>query len=314
MFAGIDIGGTSIKGILTDKSGKEYSFRETPTPKTADEIDDAICSLIENLATSASVSKIDILGIGLGSPGTIDKSKGEIIISPNIPSWKNHPLIKNIQKKTGIQCVLENDATSALVGGWWKGNGSKFKHWIMITLGTGIGGGAILDNKIYSGRNGSSLEIGHTTIDLNGIECACGNRGCLEKYASATALIDLTEKYLKKFKNSSINERLKNEKLTSLLVYEEALKKDELAKKVFDEVSFYLGIGMVNIINIFNPEAIILGGGLSQAFNIMLPVIQKTINERALAGLKENVKILQSKDYMKMPSLGAAKIAMESLK
>lgn len=314
MFVGIDIGGTNIKGILTDKSGKEYSFREISTPETSDEIDDAICTLIENLATSSSFSKIDILAAGLGAPGSIDKSKGEIIHSPNIPSWKNHPLTKNIQKKTGIPCFLENDATSALVGGWWKGNGSKFKNWIMVTLGTGIGGGAILDNKIYSGRNGSALEIGHMTINHGGHQCACGNRGCFEKYASATALVELANSYLKKYKNSSINLRIKNEDLTAELVYEEALKKDELAKKVFDEVSEYLGIGIVNIINIFNPEAIIIGGGLSQAFNLMLPVIQKTIAERGMTGLKENVKILQTKDHLRMPCLGAAKIAMESVK
>ena len=143
MFAGIDIGGTHIKGILTDKVGNILAFRTVDTPHTAREIEDAIASLIENCAASSSFSKMDIEAIGVGSAGTIDRTKGTVISSPNIPAWKRYPLVKNIERITATPVFLENDATAALLGTWWKGGGSKFRNWVLVTLGTGSGGGVI---------------------------------------------------------------------------------------------------------------------------------------------------------------------------
>jgi len=313
MFTGIDIGGTNIKGVLTNKSGKVLSFKSIETPRTPKEIDNSIYNLIETLATSASISKIDIKAIGIGAAGSINKKKGTIITSHNIPTWKNYPLVKKIEKLTGIRVFLENDATAALIGSWWQGNGTRFKNWIMVTLGTGIGGGVIIDNRIYTGQTGSSMEIGHMTIDHNGKECSCGNRGCLEKYASATALLEYTRSNLKRFKDSSIKIRIKDEELTAELIHEEAKKGDALALEAFNEIGSNLGTGITNLINIFNPEAIILGGGLSQAHKLLIPAIQKVVNERALPGMKEKVKYLPIKDQSIIPALGAARMAIDSL-
>ncbi len=313
MFAGIDIGGTNIKGILTDKSGKVLSFREVETPDSAKKIDQEIYSLLENLATSVSVSKIDIQAVGIGAAGAVDRTKGMVITSPNIPSWKNYPLAKNIEKITGIRVFLENDATVACAGGWWQGNGTKFRNWIMITLGTGIGGGVVIDNKIYTGQTGSSMEIGHTTIEVDGRECSCGNRGCLEQYASATALVNFVKKNQNEYKDSSIFARTESEELTSKLIYEEAVKKDQLALNAVEDISSYLGIGVANLINIFNPEAVILGGGLSQAHKLIIPTVKKVVSARALKGMKENVKFLPIKDQSRIPALGAARIAMDRI-
>ena len=313
MFIGIDIGGRYTKGVLTNPSGKEMSFKEIDTPETANEIDKSIYDMIEILSTSASISKIDIKGIGIGSAGSIDREKGIILKSPNIPALKNHPLVKNIENLTGAKVMLENDATIALIGAWWKGNGSKFKHWVMLTLGTGIGGGIIIDNKIYTGQSGNSMEVGHMTIDINGKKCGCGNTGCWERYASATALVEMAESKLGEFKKSSINERLKKEKLTSQLIYEEALNKDELALILFDEISTYIGLGVVNIINIFNPEAIIFGGGLSQAHKLIFPKMKNIIKKKSLKGMKESVQYFPIKDPQTIPALGAAKMAIDSI-
>ena len=313
MIVGIDIGGTAIKGVLTDKKGDVLSSRQVPTPGKAREIDKAILLLIETLATSASVSKIDIQGIGIGSAGSIDKKKGMIITSPNIPSLKNHPLGKNLEKKTGLRVLLENDATVALVGAWWKGSGSKFRNWIMITLGTGIGGGVVIDNKIYTGQTGNAMEIGHMTIDYNGRECSCGNRGCLERYASATALVERARALLEEYPASSLHERMKDEPLTAKIIHEEAVKKDAAALTALTETAEYLGYGIASLVNIFNPEAIILGGGLSGAHKIIIPIVEKTVTRRCLPGLKENVKLLPVKDQSIIPALGAAKIALDSI-
>jgi len=314
MFVGVDIGGTSIKAVLTDKTGKIISFKTIETPDTGKKLDKSIYGLIENLATSSSISKIDIAAIGIGAAGTIDRTKGIVIASPNISYLKKYPLAKNIEKLTGIKVFLENDATIALIGGWWKGNGSKFKNWIMLTLGTGIGGGVIIENRIYTGQTGSAMEVGHTTIDYNGKECTCGSTGCLEQYASATALVTFTKKNLRKYKDSSLHKRITDENLTAKLIYEEAKNGDELALKSFNEIATFLGIGIANLINIFNPQAIIIGGGLSQAHKFILPTVKKIVAKRSLPGLKEKVKFLPIKDQSKIPALGAAKMALDALK
>lgn len=313
MFVGIDIGGSRIKGILTDRSGKELSFREINTPATSREIDESIYQLIESLATSASVSKIDIKAVGIGTPGPIDRDKGMILTAPNVPAINNHPIVKNIESLTGTKVFLENDATVALIGAWWKENVSKFRNWIMVTLGTGIGGGLIIDNKVYTGQSGNSMEVGHMTIEYDGKECPCGSRGCWERYASGPALVELAQAHLKKNKASSIANRMKQEPLTPLIICEEAQNKDETALAIFNEYAVFIGIGMANLVNIFNPEAILLGGGISRASKFIIPGARQVLNERALKGFKGNVQILPVQDPTKVPSFGAAKIAINSM-
>jgi glucokinase len=313
MFVGIDIGGTRIKGILTDRSGKELSFRETETLKTAKEIDDSIIKLIENLATSASVSKIDIKAIGIGTPGPIDKEKGLIVKAPNIPEFNNHPIVKNIESLTGSRVFLENDATVAIIGAWWKENVSKYRNWAMITLGTGIGGGVVIDNRVYTGQAGNVMEVGHMSIDYNGRECPCGSRGCWERYASAPALVELARAHLKKNKQSSINARIEKEALSALIINEEAVKKDETAIKILEEYATFVGFGLANLINILNPEAILIGGGVSRAHKFILPVAKQVVNDRVLKGFKGKCAILAVEDPVKVPSFGAAKIAINAL-
>ncbi len=312
MYAGIDIGGTNIKGVLADSTGKILSERSTITPGTKKEIDKEIGSLIENLATSASISKIDIKAIGIGAAGSIDRNKGIVISSPNISAWKKYPLAKNIEKLTGAKVFLENDATVALIGGWWKGHGSRFKNWIMLTLGTGIGGGVIIDNRIYTGQSGSAMEVGHMSIDYNGKLCKCGRKGCLEQYASATALVDYVQENLTSHKGSSLNKNT-GEELSAKLIFEEAQNGDELAVEAIEKVAYYLGIGVSNLVNIFNPEAIIFGGGLSLAHKMIIPIVKKVVDEISLPGLKENVKYLPIKDQSIIPALGAVKMAIDSM-
>jgi len=148
---------------------------------------------------------------------------------------------------------------------------------------------------------------------VNGKECLCGNRGCLEKYASATALVDYAKTHLKKYKTSSLHMRIKKDKLTAKMIYEEAMAKDELAVKSFEYISFHLGAGIANIINIFNPEAVIIGGGLSNAHKLIIPTVKMVVSERAMKGMKEKVKIFAVKNQSVIPALGAAKIAMDRL-
>ena len=314
MYIGIDIGGTNIKGVLTDKDGKIISSGDTATPGNAKAIDKSIISLIEKLALDGKADKSKIDAIGIGAAGSIDRRKGMIITSPNILCWKNYPLTANIEKISGIKTFLENDATVACAGFWWENEGKRFNNFVMVTLGTGIGGGAVIDGRLFSGQNGSSLEVGHMTIDVNGKQCTCGNRGCLEQYESATALVKYTDSNLKKYRNSSLHQRIKKEKLNAKMIYEEALKKDELSVKSFEYISNHLGAGIVNIINIFNPEAVVLGGGLSNSHRLIIPAVKKIVSGHAMKGMKEKVKIIAVKNQSIIPSLGSAKIAMDRLK
>ena len=312
MFVGIDLGGTAIKGALIDGKGAMLSFAQIETPASAKKIDDGILGLMAILASSAKISETDIQGVGIGSAGSIDKSRGRIITSPNIPALKNHPLARNLEKAAGARAFLENDATVALMGASWKGK-SGFRNWIMLTLGTGIGGGAVIDGRVYTGQSGNAMEVGHMSIDHAGRECPCGNRGCLERYASASALARDAEALAKNNPGSSLNGRMKNSGLTALAVYEEALKKDRAALAVIREAARYLGYGIAALVNLFNPEAVVLGGGLSNAHSMLIPVIEDTVRLRALPGLKENVRIIPVKDPSRVPSVGAAKMAMEAL-
>jgi len=312
MFVGIDLGGTAIKGALIDGKGAMLSFAQIETPASAKKIDDGILGLMAILASSAKISETDIQGVGIGSAGSIDKSRGRIITSPNIPALKNHPLARNLEKAAGARAFLENDATVALMGASWKGK-SGFRNWIMLTLGTGIGGGAVIDGRVYTGQSGNAMEVGHMSIDHAGRECPCGNRGCLERYASASALARDAEALAKNNPGSSLNGRMKNSGLTALAVYEEALKKDRAALAVIREAARYLGYGIAALVNLFNPEAVVLGGGLSNAHSMLIPVIEDTVRLRALPGLKENVRIIPVKDPSRVPSIGAAKMAMEAL-
>ncbi len=310
MYAGIDIGGTSIKGMLADRSGNELCFKSIATPKTAGEIDTGIVRLIESLSESSPKPKGRVKTVCIGTPGPIHRDKGIILKAPNIPAFHNHPIAKNIEKRTGARVFLENDATVAMAGAWWKIVKNRFRNWIMITLGTGIGGGLVIDNKRYTGKSGNAMEIGHMTIDFNGKKCGCGNSGCWERYASGTALVEMARYRLKEGANSSIYSRSKTEGLTALLLYEEAKNGDQLSLDIFEEYAVYLGIGIANLANIFNPEAIVIGGGISKAHKLFLPTVKKVVKERALRGFKERLRIIPLKEPEKIPCLGAIKIAL----
>lgn len=310
MFAGFDIGGTNIKGVITDENGNILKYIDTATPATGKAIDTALAEMILTLSSSASVSKDQILAIGIGAAGSIDRNKGIVITSPNIPAWKNYPICRNVEKLTGIKVYLENDATAACAGVWWHDIKDRYSNWIMLTLGTGIGGGAVIDGRLFTGQTGSSMEVGHMSLDPHGPLCPCGNRGCFELYSSATALVKYIKSKMKAIPASPLKS-LNDKKLTAKVIYEEALKGDPLALEGINHVSLYLGIGIANLINIFNPEAVIIGGGLSQASKLLFPKMKEIIKERAMKGLKENVKIIAVKEQSMIAALGAAKIARD---
>ncbi len=312
MVIGLDIGGTNIKGVILDSTGIICAQTSVPTGKAIFETEKNILHCIDILQELSHTKKNEVEAIGIGSAGAIDKHKGIVVTSPNIPWWKNYPVVQQIHKLSGCKTFLENDANCAVFGEMWLGNGKHYTNWIMLTLGTGIGGGAVIDGVPYTGRAGSAMEFGHTTIDYNGLLCKCGRKGCLECYGSATAVVNFTKSHMNMYPDSTIVKRSKQESLTAQLVFEEAQNGDALAVYIFNLIGQYLGIGIANLVNIFNPEAVILGGGLSNAHEFFMPQMIQGVQTLALAGMKENIHyyVTSYGDYT--AAIGAAKYALDN--
>lgn len=308
MFIGFDIGGTNIKSIFTDREGNIIDAQKTPTGGNRDEIISNINRTIDLLLSRNNTSLESLFPVGIGVAGAVNSSTGHIVKSPNIAALDDFNLAQAIGKHTGKRVYVINDATAALMGEWWKGHGQKYSNWLMLTLGTGIGGGAIVDNHLLNGRDGYAAEFGHMTIDINGIPCSCGNRGCFERYASASSIAKIANEKIADFPDSTLNSM----EISSESIYSEAKKRDAFAMKMMKDTGHILGMGIVTLINAFNPEAIVLAGGLSHAHDILIPIIKQTIQEYGYSGLKENIQLHLVTQEDKGPSLGAIKYVLEN--
>jgi glucokinase len=312
MYIGIDMGGTNIRSVLTNRAGDELGFSTFRTPSNSEGVISSIVTSINGLIRSAGAASESLKAVGIGTSGVVDTNSGIIRICPNMPFGRNFPLGEAIAKLTGSSVYVLNDATAAATGEIWKGTAGSYAHWVYVCIGTGIGGCFVSNGTVISGRTGSSSEFGHMTVHANGKICGCGNRGCLELYASGTALANTAMRIAKNHPGSCLNTFPPDEKLTAAMVCDAAGKGDPAAIAACDETAQWLGTGIANLINIFNPEAFVFGGGLSKAMHILMPVMNQTIGLRALDGFKENIHYHVMQDTEKTPAFGAAKTAMNS--
>ena len=279
---GIDIGGTSIKGAGITKEGKVLKVFSMPVIK-GDSQETTINKLIEainNYIKEQGFKKEEILGIGLGVPGVMDTKAGVITYSNNL-QWYDLPIVDLIEKGTGLKVKITNDANAAALGEAKYGAGKKYKNIIMITLGTGVGGGIIIDGKIFEGNLGKGAELGHSVLVLDGEQCSCGRKGCFEAYASATALIRDTKRAMDKNKKSKcleISEKLG--KVDARVAFEAERAGDEVGHQLVENYVKYLGEGCLNYFNIFRPEALILSGGIANEGEYLLSRLRKYFEDR----------------------------------
>lgn len=279
---GIDIGGTSIKGAGITKEGKVLEVFSMPVIK-GDSQDATINKLIEainNYIKEQGFKKEEILGIGLGVPGVMDTKAGVITYSNNL-QWYDLPIVDLIEKGTGLKVKITNDANAAALGEAKYGAGKKYKNIIMVTLGTGVGGGIIIDGKIFEGNLGKGAELGHSVLVLDGEQCSCGRKGCFEAYASATALIRDTKRAMDKNKKSKcweISEKLG--KVDARVAFEAEKAGDEVGHQLVENYVKYLGEGCLNYFNIFRPEALILSGGIANEGEYLLSRLRKYFEDR----------------------------------
>lgn len=287
---GIDLGGTKINGALADLEGNVISQHIIPTNASEGEekVLNRIFQVIEKVLTDASKTSEDIKAIGIGSPGPLDAKKGIIISTPNLP-FDNFELIKPIKQKFNIPTYLDNDANVAAIGEHIFGAGKGTDNMVFITVSTGVGGGAIINGKIYRGNTCNALEIGHTTIEKDGPRCNCGNYGCVEALASGTAIGKRANEAVERGEETS----LKNYKeLTSYEVFKEAKQGDKVASGILDSCLNYLGICVANIIATFDPEMVIIGGGVSHGGNIVFDKVREVVKERCLESMANACSIV----------------------
>lgn len=307
---GIDLGGTSIKIGLVNKKGEIVDSIETPTLAESNSID----TIFKNLTLAVR----DLIGrngdkkitaIGIGSPGAIDPNEGRIVTGiANIPVLTGYPLAVEIQRELGIPSFIDNDANNAGRGEFLFGAAKGMKNFIMITIGTGIGGAIFVNGELYGGVNNYAGEVGHMLIVDNGKYCTCGNFGCWEAYGSATAMIRKAKVMVER----GVDTRLKKhypDKINARVIVEEAQRNDEVAMEIVVETGKYIGIGIANLINLMNPEAILIGGGVSQAGDILLSEIKYYAKVNTLPRAWEAAKIVLAKLGNKAGILGSAALA-----
>ncbi|HEY2963230.1 MAG TPA: ROK family protein [Pyrinomonadaceae bacterium] len=299
----VDLGGTYLRTALIDGSGKIHHQSKQRTPKG----DSPEC-VVNALATAASDANDGgrIVAGSIMVPGTVDNANARVVQAPNLPSLTNFPLKSVLEERLGWPVLLENDANAAAVGEMWLGAARGCRDVISVTLGTGVGGGVILEGELWRGAHGSAGEIGHTTVDpFSGLKCKCRNIGCLELFASATAIVRMTREGLSRFPQSE----LANEDLTAERVYEAGRRGDELALSVFKKFGTYLGIGLANLINIIDPEIIVIAGGVVNGWDLFARHMQQEVNERAVRATALQVKIAAAQCGDNAGLLGAARLA-----
>ena len=290
-YIGIDIGGMSIKAGIVENDGTILAKKTVVTDVSSEEKTVAdIAALIESIIEENNLSKDDISGVGIGSPGSVYDEKGIIRYSCNL-NFKNTPLAKLLKESTGIENIkVSNDANCAALGETLFGAGKGAKNTVMITLGTGVGTGIVVDGKLLTGNRSAGAEGGHITINFGGATCGCGKKGHLEAYASATALMNQIRAAIAKHPDSLLAQRAAQEGVHGKLVFDCRDAGDKVAESVVRRYLKYVGIGLVNYANIFYPEVLIIGGGISNQGDKIIKPLQRYVS-RNVYGAEYNPKI-----------------------
>lgn len=310
-YIGFDIGGTFVKGGIVTENGKLLVFDSIPTD-TKNIISD-LAGFCNKLMDKAGLGADKIAGIGMGIPGMIDSENGVVTFAGNL-EWKNFAVAYDLSAATGFIVKITNDANAAALGEARFGAGKEYTDSILVTLGTGVGGGIVIDGKLFAGRHSQGGEIGHMVIEKGGLKCTCGRRGCFEVYSSATALIRDTKRAMIENVDSEMWQDYTPETVDGLTAFSHA-KTDRTAAKVVENYENNLVCGLVNLANIFRPDVIMLGGGISnQGDNLTKPVQKKFDEELFAEGLGVPVPIVKASLGNKAGVLGAAAYAMDEIK
>ncbi|MBZ5613199.1 MAG: ROK family protein [Acidobacteriia bacterium] len=281
---GVDLGGTNLRIAAVDEQGTlvEKVTLDTKVSRGRDHVIADMCDAIRRLSGKYS-SSAPLMGIGIGVPGIIDMQTGLVRESPNLPDWVDYPARAAIEERLKTAVVLENDADVAALGEKWLGAAKDYADMAMLTLGTGVGGGLVLGGTIWRGANGMAGEFGHTTVEPEGHPCGCGNRGCLEQYASATAVVRMAREAVEKGGASALARAAGSDpEFSAKSIYSLAMQGDEDARRIFRFMGRCLGIALSTLVNSLNLPIYVIGGGVASAWEVFSPAIFEELRRRAL--------------------------------
>lgn len=309
---GIDVGGTNTKILLTDTSFSVIGERMIPTRLDLpfEEYTDSVNAAIDDCFSKAGIEEKRVRAVGMGLPGLVDHSKIETILLP-LHRWNGMNPCERIADYFGAESFLDNDANINALGEYYFGEGKKYKDIILLTVGTGLGGAAICDGKLLRGKHNAAMEVGHMTIYAEGGRpCVCGNKGCLEPYCSGTAMARLAKEAIDSNPDSLLNDLYweNDGRYDNALVSKAAEQGDKAALEVIDSIAKYLGLGIANLQKIFNPDAVFIGGGVSNAGDLLLDPVRKYSAERVMHP-SQDCPILRASLGMKSGMYGAAALA-----
>jgi len=280
---GVDLGGTNLRIAAVDSTGKTLRKITTSTEvgRGRDQVIGEMCAAIQQIVIQQSGAG-ELAGIGIGIPGIIDMQTGMLYESPNLPGWHNYPVRDEIERRLQTAVMLENDANVAALGEKWLGAGAAVDDMCMFTLGTGVGGGLVLQGKIWHGMTGMAGELGHTNVEPEGHPCKCGSRGCLEQYASATAVKRMAQEAIASGAAPHMARLLKADaEFSSKEIFDLAMHGDQQAKAIFERVGKALGTVIADMVNIFNFPMYVVGGGVASAWDAFAPSMLETIGRNS---------------------------------
>jgi len=271
---GIDLGGTNLKVAIVDGRGTVLAKRSeaTEAARGPQHVVEHAGKLASALTHEFDSTAVRVIGVGIGTPGPLDLKQGLILRAANLPNWVQVPLRDMLAVRLNLPAVLDNDANAAAYGEWWAGSGNPGDDLVMLTLGTGVGGGAIINGRVLHGAFGNAAELGHMIVVADGLPCPCGQRGCLEQYSSAAAIVRRVESAIRGGERSILSP---NSPLEAEAVVNAATQGDSLCKRIFEEACQFLAIACVNIQHAFNPAVIVLGGGLSGAGDVLIDRVRR---------------------------------------
>ncbi len=311
-FIGVDLGGTNLRAAMVDTdTGAVSGLASVPTLARVghDAVMARIARLIESVIAANGCSKSDVGGVGIGVPGVLDLDRGLVLFLPNLPgTWPNVPLRDTIAHDVGLPVQLLNDVRSITFGEWMFGAGRGVEAMACFAIGTGIGGELVINGRLHLGIGGTGGELGHQTIDLNGPVCGCGNRGCVEAYASGPAITAMGLKAITQGLTTRLGELVDYDlnRITPEVIAQAAQAGDAIAKDIYERAGMYIGIGVANVLVSVGPRKVVIGGGVAQAGDLLLDPIRRTVKDRVRVMPVEQVQIVPAELGTNAGIIGAA--------
>ena len=312
-----DLGGTNVRVAAVNLQGRilhKFSF-PTEASRGGEKVVEDILSKIQRFLQGFPGEESGVIGAGFGIPGAIALDQGIVSYSPNLPGWEGLDIRSRLYEGLRMPIFIENDANAFSLGEGWLGAARGAKEFCCLTLGTGVGGGIVLNGDIWHGAEGKAGEIGHMVIDVNGPSCQCGSRGCLEVFASGSAVRRMAIEAIKRNEKTDLVERCGGEfeAITSKTVYESAMGGDPLSREIFQRMGMYLGVGLANLVNLLNVKLMVIGGRVSEAWDLFIDPARGELEKRALGSMGKGVRVERAKCGDDAGILGAAYLVKREL-